>query len=98
MYKSETVYKNRYGDDYFFHEHDEDVYTFNMTGNSMDYCRFGGREGQEQVTMDDLGMFDPSGGPYISIGTEIDKKPVTKIYNRDSVFYIETKRKQNADT
>jgi hypothetical protein len=38
---------------------------------SMNYMRYGGREGQEEIDMNDLGFFDPSGGPYVAIGSKI---------------------------
>jgi hypothetical protein len=42
-----------------------------MEGDSMKYCRMGGKEGQEGIDPNDLGMFDPSGGPYVAIGSKI---------------------------
>ena len=78
MFESNKVYKNRYGDEYFWFPV-ESGYIFNMKGNSMDYCRMGGKVGQEGVHTNDLGMFDPSGGPYVELGTKIDGKAITKI-------------------
>jgi hypothetical protein len=42
-----------------------------MEGDSLTYCRFGGKEGQEGIDHDDLGMFDPMGGPYVGVGSGI---------------------------
>jgi len=60
-----------------------------MEGTSMDYCRYGGKEGQEGLDTNDLGMFDPSGGPYICLGTKVDDKPVVKIASTDVGFIVE---------
>ena len=62
-----------------------------MTGNSLEYCRYGGKEGVEGIDANDLGMFDPSGGPYVSLGMEIDGKPITRLYNSESGFCAEVK-------
>ena len=72
-------YKNRYGDEYWFENIEPSKYRFVMTGNSMKYCRYGGHELQEHMDMNDLGMFDPSGGPYIAIGTELSIGTVKRI-------------------
>lgn len=73
------TYKNRYGDEYWFENMEPNKYRFVMTGNSMKYCRFGGREMIEGVDMNDLGFFDPSGGPYIEIGTVLPFGTVKRI-------------------
>lgn len=91
MFESGKVYTNRYSDKYYFEKIDDPIqetsgelpndiaYCFHMDGDSMRYCRYGGKEGQDEMDFDDLGMFDPSGGPYITVGTEIDGNPITKI-------------------
>jgi len=63
--------KNRYGDEYHWEKLNDKEYKFVMSGSSMDYCRSGGKEGQEEIDMNDLGFFDPSGGPFVSIGYEL---------------------------
>jgi hypothetical protein len=63
--------KNRYGDEYHWEKLNDDEYKFVMEGKSLDYCRIGGKEGQESIDYDDLGMFDPSGGPYVAVGSKI---------------------------
>lgn len=63
--------KNRYGDEYHYEKIGENEYKFVMEGDSMKYCRFGGKAGQEGIDQDDLGMFDPSGGPYVAVGSKI---------------------------
>ena len=69
-------YKNRYGDEYWFENTEPNKYRFVMPGNSMKYCRFGGRELEEGIDDNNLGMFDPSGGPYVAIGTQL---PIGKV-------------------
>lgn len=63
--------KNRYGDNYHYEKINENQYKFVMEGKSMDYCRIGGKEGQQGLDPNDLGMFDPSGGPYVAVGSKI---------------------------
>lgn len=63
--------KNRYGYEYSFVKYDDNLYRFNMDEEQMKYMRFGGKEGQESINFEDLGMFDPSGGPYVAIGSKI---------------------------
>ena len=63
--------KNRYGVEYSFVKYDDNLYRFNMDEEQMKYMRFGGKEGQESINFEDLGMFDPSGGPYVAIGSKI---------------------------
>ena len=63
--------KNRYGDEYHWEKLNDKEYKFVMEGDSMKYCRFGGQHLQEHIDYDDLGMFDPSGGPYVAVGSKI---------------------------
>jgi hypothetical protein len=68
--------KNRYGDEYSFARVDENTYT--IVGN-LNYWRFGGREGQERMDMSDLGFVDPSGGPFIALGANIEGRKIVRI-------------------
>ena len=63
--------KNRYGDEYHWEKLNDNEYKFVMEGDSLKYCRYGGKEGQEKLDPNDLGMFDPSGGPYVAVGSKI---------------------------
>jgi len=63
--------KNGYGDEYFFEEIGKNEYRFVMKGDSLKYGRVGGKEGQSEIDMNDLGFFDPSGGPFVGIGSSI---------------------------
>ena len=62
--------KNRYGDEYHWEKLNDKEYQFHMTGTSMNHCRFGGKD-TGPIDHNDLGMFDPSGGPYVGIGSKI---------------------------
>lgn len=75
-------YTNRYGDEYWFDEMGANQYLFRMEGDSMKWCRFGSHEMQEGVDKDDLGFFDPFGGPFIEVGMQL---PFGKVKNLRSV-------------
>ena len=63
--------KNRYGVEYSFVKYDDNLYRFNMDEEHMKYMRFGGKEGQDGIDRTDLGFFDPSGGPFVVVGSKI---------------------------
>ena len=69
--------RNRYGDVYDFVQEGED--TYRITGD-LKYWRFGGKEGQQLLDMNDLGMADPSGGPYIEVGMQLMGRKIVRIY------------------
>lgn len=81
--------KNRYGDNWCWEKQDETIYRFIMTGSSLEYCRYGGKDGQDKIDDQDLGMFDPSGGPYISLGQAIDGKEIVRLRKTAGFFYAE---------
>ena len=89
MFQSGKVYKNRYNDKYVFSTLEEGKYLFKMEGDSMNYCRYIGKEGQTGIDRQDLGMFDPSGGPFIGLGTEVDGKPIKRIRESALGFVVE---------
>ena len=68
--------RNRYGDVYDFKKIGDNEYT--ITGD-LKYWRFGGKEGQQDIDMTDLGFVDPSGGPFISVGMKIEQREIVKI-------------------
>jgi hypothetical protein len=80
--------KNRYGDVYGFRKLTDNSYTIE---GDLSYWRFGGREGQQQMDMSDLGYVDPSGGPFISIGYTIESRMVKRIslVNEQIIFEVE---------
>ena len=63
--------KNRHGAEYSYVKYDDNLYRFNMSEEDMKYMRYGGLENQEGIDMENLGMFDPSGGPYVALGSKI---------------------------
>ena len=65
------------------------VYKFVMDESSMTYCRVGGHEHQPNIDYNDLGFFDPSGGPFIGIGYEVEGKPITRIFCENDTFFVE---------
>ena len=63
--------KNRYGVEYCYVKYDDNLYRFNMSEEGMKYMRYGGKEYEIGIDYNDLGMFDPSGGPYVALGSKI---------------------------
>lgn len=68
--------KNRYGDEYSFKKINDNTYT--IVGD-LKYWRYGGLEGQEFLDYDNLGFVDPSGGPFIEIGSVIEGRRISRI-------------------
>ena len=76
--------KNRYGNEYSFVKTGINEYTIK---GELDHWRFGGHEGVE-MDMNNLGFVDPSGGPFISHGYEIEGRKVTNIAsNSEGIFF-----------
>ena len=61
--------KNRHGVEYHFEEISPGTYTIR---GDLRYWRFGGKDGTSGVDMADLGFVDPSGGPFLAVGGEIE--------------------------
>lgn len=89
---------NRYGVEYNFARITENRFQFVMDEESMNDCRLGGKEGQDQMDFNDLGFFDPSGGPFVSCGRVIvpdetnDKSgpwTITNIFSADQEIFVE---------
>ena len=68
-------YKNRYGDVYWY----QPVTGGYTVEGDLAYWRFGGKEGQKGLNYEDLGFVDPSGGPFIQVGMEINGKTIKRI-------------------
>ena len=79
------TYKNRYGDEYWFERRGKDVLKIE---GGLQYWRYGGKEGSE-IDMDDLGFVDPSGGPFIAVGSKIDDGYIVKkiFVNEGGIFF-----------
>lgn len=89
MWKTGKIYKNRSGVDYSFHEVGEN--TVEVRFADFGIGRIGGREGQEKLDSLDLGMVDPSGGPYICLGMKVNGREIVKISdkpNSDDTFLL----------
>ena len=70
--------RNRYGDEYFFEEVENNIY---IVKGELNYWRFGGSA--EDNDSYSLEFVDPSGGPFIDIGYEIEGKRVDRIFVKD---------------
>ena len=68
--------KNRNGTEYKFEKLEDNLYT--IVGN-LDYWRYGGKPNAATVDYADLEFVDPSGGPFIGIGYQIEGRKVIKI-------------------
>lgn len=80
---------NRYGDKNYLEQVDEHIFILRLDPNCADYCRFGLREGHEWEDKE-YDFVDPSGGPFIQVGSyEIDGKPVKYIYEQNKNIIIE---------
>lgn len=71
-----SVSNNRYGDRYWFEKLSDCLFT--IKGN-LKYWRYGGRVGQNEMDFRDLGFVDPSGGPFIELGMEIEGRKIVRI-------------------
>jgi hypothetical protein len=89
MFKSNIKYTNRYRDVYTWTKLSNNTYEFAMEGESMKYCRYGGKEGAEGIDTNDLEMFDPSGGPYVTLGDVIDGRKIKRLYSTSKGFGAE---------
>lgn len=93
--------RNRHGIEYWFEKVSDKEYRFHMGPESeIDYMRMGGRDGQDELDMNDLGFFDPFGGPFIAVGdklywddikgaTDQDPLPITRIRSVEDDIFVE---------
>jgi len=81
--------KNRYGDTYTFVACGDKIYRFEGSEIMMKYCRYGGKPYTESVDYNDLGFFDPVGGPFVSEGFEFDGMKVKRIFAKDGKIFVE---------
>lgn len=80
--------KNRYGVAYNFEHIIQNQYKFVMDEEGLRYCRFGGQEGQDELDMNNLGFFDPAGGPFIQVGSKIYYDEVAEAENGDGPWKV----------
>lgn len=86
MIMKKITIRSRYGEDRSFVPVNENTYKFE---GDVKYCRFGGKENTSTVDQNDLGFFDPDGGPFISEGYPIGKRKVTRIMSTDEGVFFE---------
>ena len=82
--------KNRHGVEYHFEEIQPGIYTIR---GDLRYWRFGGREGIPGVDMSDLGFVDPSGGPFLAIGSDIEGRTIRRI-SAENIWVTPFKKQQ----
>ena len=81
--------KNRHGVEYHYEKVSDNTFKFVMEEAGMQYMRYGGREGQDRPDINNLGFFDPSGGPFVGIGSKIESGTVTRIMNTEDGIFVE---------
>ncbi len=87
---SNKTYTNRYRDEYSFVSVTDNTYKFVM--ENLQYFRCGGKEGEAEPNINDLGMIDPSGGPFMEPNTmSIDGREVIRIFSTEEFFCFEVK-------
>ena len=95
--------KNRHGVDYHFEEISPGTYTIR---GDLRYWRFGGKDGTSGVDMADLGFVDPSGGPFLAVGGDIEGHRIRRIsvvtewvtpFQKQQQILFEVDRPENAD-
>lgn len=77
--------RNRYGETYSFELVEPNVYRY--VGNTS-YCRMGAVEGQDAVDLNNLGFFDPAGGPFVGVGGMLNGHEILKIASTTDGIYI----------
>ena len=81
--------KNRHGVEYHYEKVGDNTYKFIMAEEDALYMRVGGREGQDQIDMNDLGYIDPSGVPFVGIVSNIESGTVNRIMRTDDGIFVE---------
>ena len=80
--------KNRNGTEYKFEKLEDNLYT--IVGE-FDYWRYGSKPNAKTVDFADLEFVDPSGGPFINIGYQIENRKVIKISAIGKYIFFEVK-------
>jgi len=78
--------RNRHGDEYSFQKVDTNTYT--VVGE-LKWWRYGGQEGQQTIDYNNLGFVDPSGGPFISLGYQIEGRKIVRISSNGEQILFE---------
>lgn len=79
--------KNRYGVEYSWSKVSDNVYKFEM--ENLEHLRFGGLPYQEGIDFQNLGFFDPPGGPFIELGLTIEDRTITRIRYEEGEIFLE---------
>jgi hypothetical protein len=79
--------RNRHGETYSFEQVEPNIYKY--VGNTS-YCRMGAVEGQDVVDLNNLGFFDPSGGPFVGVGGMLNGHEIVKIASTQDGIFITT--------
>ena len=80
------IIKSRYGETRTFIPVNENTY---RVEGELKFCRMGGKDNQPDIDMNDLGFFDPDGGPFISEGYIIGGRKVSRIMSKKDGIYLE---------
>ena len=83
-YVSDKEYKDRYGVTFSWRKLEDNKYEF--VKEECFSCRYGMTE-EETPRID---FFDPGGGPFVSLGTEIDGRKITNIRSGEDSIVVET--------
>jgi hypothetical protein len=79
--------RNRHGKQYSFEPVEANVYKY---VGKLDYCRMGAVEGQQAIDYNNLGFFDPSGGPFVGVGGYLNGCEIVKIASTPDGIFITT--------
>ena len=64
--------KNTHGIKFDWNKLSDNEYIFTMEQSKYGYTRLGGKEHQTSIDMQDLGFFDPPGGPFVKVGCNVN--------------------------
>jgi len=78
--------RNRYGDEYSFVALSDNTYT--IIGN-LNYWRYGGLPGEDEIDENSLGFVDPSGGPFLEVGATLPSvnRKITRIFVKSQICF-----------
>lgn len=64
------------------------IYILNNKAQIM-FNRYGDSYQFEKIDYDNLGFVDPSGGPFIELGSKIENREITRIFVKGEQTYFE---------
>lgn len=83
---------NRHGVQYSFEPIDKN--TYKLIGDFGNFIRYGAMDGETKVDFNNLRFVDPSGGPFIGIGSFVDGREVTKISAKGTEVFFKCKKRK----